>query len=83
MSGGLDELQRRMLSRRRQHHLQRATFNGLALVATALAMGFASVLLWQQMSPPDLGAGADRAASYIGTDRESSAQQAVSAPNLD
>ena len=68
MSGDLGELQRRLLSRRRQHHLQCAKFNGLALVAAALATGFVSVLLWQQMSPPDLGAGADHAASFIGTD---------------
>ena len=77
MSGDLSELQRRLLSRRRQHHLQCAKFNGLALVATALAMAIVSVLLWQQMSP------ADQTAFYIGTDRGSSAQQAVSTPNLD
>ncbi len=67
MSGDLDELQRRMLSRRQQHHLQCATFNGLALFAAALVMGIVSVLLWQQMSPTDLGAGAGHVASSIGT----------------
>jgi len=72
-----------LLSRRRQHHLQRATFNGLTLVSAALVMGFVSALLWQQMRFPDLGAGTDHAASYIGTDRGSSAQQAVYTPNLD
>ncbi len=46
MSGDLGELQRRLLSRRQQHHLQCAAFNSLALFAAALVMGIVSVLLW-------------------------------------
>jgi len=46
MGGDLGELQKRLLSRRQQHHQQCATFNGLALFAAALVLGIVSVLLW-------------------------------------
>jgi len=68
MGGDLGELQRRLLSRRQQHRLQCATFNGLALFAAALVLGIVSVLLWRQMSPLDLWAGAGHAASSISID---------------
>ena len=62
----LDELRGRMLARRQQHDSQDATVNTLALVVTILSVGFISVLLWQQMSPPSFRA--DYAASYPRTD---------------
>ena len=66
MRGDLDELRGRMLARRQQHDDQGVVVNTLAFVVTVLSVGFISVLLWQQMSPP--GFRADYAASYPRTD---------------
>ena len=60
--GELDELRGRMLARRQQHDGQGVVVNTLALVVTVLSVGFVSVLLWQQMSPP--GFRVDYTASY-------------------
>ncbi len=46
VSGNLDELQGRMLARRRRFRLRSTAVSGLVVVAVASGMGFAAVLLW-------------------------------------
>ena len=54
MGNDLDDLRRRMLDRRRRHLRDRKA-SSFALVAAALGAGFVSVLVWQEMSPPEFG----------------------------
>ena len=68
MGEELNELQRKMLSRRQQHYTQCATFNGLTLVAATIVVGFVFAFLWEQTSPPEFGTGAEYATSYIRSD---------------
>ena len=66
MGEDLDDLRRRMMGRRQQHHARTRLANSLALAVTTVGAGFVSVLLWQQMSPPDLRT--DHAAAYVSMD---------------
>lgn len=66
MGEDLDELRRRMLDRRQQHCIRNRLVNSLALAVTAVSVGFVSVLLWYQMSPPKFKA--DDAATYVSMD---------------
>ena len=68
MDEDLNELQRRMLSRRQQHHAQCAIFNGLALVAATILMGFILVYVREQPSPLELGIDANYLSARIGAD---------------
>ncbi len=70
----LNELQRRMLSRQQQHYSQCAVLNGISLVVIVLVVGFVSVFVWKETSPPEFRTDAEYAASYIGSDRKSPAQ---------
>ena len=57
VSGNLDELQGRMLARRRKSRVRRAAVGSFVLAAVASGLGFAAVLLWQQVSSPKPMAG--------------------------
>ena len=48
VSGNLDELQERMLARRRRSRVRSAAVGSLVLAAVASGLGFVAVLLWQQ-----------------------------------
>jgi len=74
MSGDLNELQRRMLSRQQQHHTQCAVLNGLTLVAAVFVAGLVSAIVWKETTPPSFGTDLDYAASYIESNRKSPAQ---------
>ncbi len=74
MSGDLNELQRRMLSRQQQHHTQCAVLNGLTLVAAVLVAGLVSAIVWKETTPPSFGTDLDYAASYIESNRKNPAQ---------
>ncbi len=66
VSGNLDELRGRMLARRRRSRLRSTAVGSLVLVAVVSGMGFAAVLLWQQVGFLNLVAG--HAASSIQAD---------------
>ena len=51
VSGNLDELQGRMLARRRRFRVRNAAVGSLVLAAVASGLGFVAVLLWQQAGP--------------------------------
>jgi len=51
VSGNLDELQGRMLARRRRSRVRSAAVGSLVLAAVASSLGFVAVLLWQQAGP--------------------------------
>jgi len=70
MSGELNELQRRMLSRQQQHYTQCAALNGITLVAAVLAVGLIFAFVWKETSPPAFRTDTEHAASYIRSDRE-------------
>ncbi len=48
VSGNLDELQGRMLARRRRFRFRSRAVGGLILVAVASGLSLAAALLWQQ-----------------------------------
>ena len=62
MGESLDDLRRRMMGRRQQHCARTKLANSVALAVTTIGIGFVSVLLWQQLSPPDIRT--DRAAFH-------------------
>jgi len=66
VSGNLDELQGRMLARRRRSRVRSAAVGSLVLAAVASGLGFAAVLLWHQVGPsrPET----DHAASSVQAD---------------
>ena len=66
VSGNLDELRGRMLARRRRSRLRSTAAGSLVLAAVVSGMGFAAVLLWQQVGSPKPVAG--HAASSIQAD---------------
>jgi hypothetical protein len=63
VSGRLDELQGRMLARRRRSRLRSTAIGSLVLVAVVSGLGFAAVLLWHQVGPS--GSVAGHAASSV------------------
>ena len=65
MSGGLDELQGRMLARRRRSRLRNTAIGSLVLVAVVSGLG-AAALLWHQVGPS--GPVAGHAASSVQAD---------------
>ena len=66
MGEDLDDLRRRMMGRRQRYRARNRLANSLALAVTTVGAGFVSVLLWQQMSPPDFRA--DHPAAYVSVD---------------
>ena len=48
VSGNLDELQGRMLARRRRSRVRSLAVGSLVLAAVASGLGFVAILLWQQ-----------------------------------
>ena len=66
MGEDLDDLRWRMMDRRRQYRARNRLANSLALAVTTVGASFVSVLLWQQMSPPDFRA--DHPATYVSMD---------------
>ena len=51
MNGNLDELQGRMLARRRRSRVRSAAVGSLVLAAIASGLGLVAVVLWQQTGP--------------------------------
>lgn len=62
----MDELQGRMLARRRRSRLRNTAIGSLVLAAVVSGLGFAAVLLWQQVGSPRPAAG--HAASSVQAD---------------
>lgn len=74
MSADLNEIQRRMLSRQRQHYIQCGFHNVLTLVAVGLVASFVSAFAWKETTLPGFGTDAEYPSFYIGSDQKSSAQ---------
>jgi len=66
VNGNLDELQGRMLARRRRSRLRSTAVNSLVVAAVASIMGFAALLLWHQVGSS--GPVAAHAASSVQAD---------------
>ena len=62
----MDELQGRMLARRRRSRVRSTAVGSVVLVAVVSGLGFAAVLLWHQVGPSRPGA--DHAAPPIRAD---------------
>jgi len=66
VNGNLNELQGRMLARRRRSRLRSTAVSSLVVVAVASGMGFAALLLWHQVG--SLGSVTAHTASSVQVD---------------